>query len=266
MLNCFRIELLLLVVAIVLPIVAFSEPDYNTYDASEFSVEYPSDWQVENKVFEKGNSSFTFLSENRSISVVLSPTNLNCFLIGFNRGNFSIPRNQANFSYRRFKPPAENEAPLGTRENPLPIGEYSLTTFDKWKISVISVIPNATDIVLEENTSNYPPKAGYQFFLARIRACYVGSGSDEFKGPIVPGSGGVPLKRLKALGASNVVYKRDDLCGVIPDPLPDSEVLSGECLEGYVGWEIKSTDATSLVMFDGGPVIKGEHKYLSLVP
>jgi hypothetical protein len=37
---------------------------------------------------------------------------------------------------------------------------------------------------------------------------------------------------------------------VIPDPLPNSDVFTGGAIEGNVGWEIKSSDANALEMYD----------------
>ncbi len=156
------------------------------------------------------------------------------------------------------------ESPLGSRENPVPLGEYSVTLSDGWKITVLDLIPDATQLVLNENMFNDPPKSGYQFFLAKIRACYTGSGSTMFE---TLGGGYGTTYRLRAVGDSNVVYDYNNGCGVIPDPLPGSEVFTGGCIEGYIGWEIKSSDANSLVMFDK-PLSSGstgERVYLSLM-
>ena len=84
---------------------------------------------------------------------------------------------------------------------------------------------------------------------------------------------GHTLRELKlgyALLAENVAYSTFvNGCGVIPDPLPSyTEVFSGGCVEGYVGWEIKSSDVKSLVMFDNPLSYRRstERMYFSLVP
>ena len=129
---------------------------------------------------------------------------------------------------------------VGTRENPVPIGT-TVDLGDGWQVTVMNVIPDATNAVLRENQFNDPPKAGNQFFLARIQANYTGSGSDTFDGSY----------RLRAVGPSSVGYTTfGNSAGVIPDPLPDSELFSGGVVEGYIGWEIKSSDANTLVMYD----------------
>jgi len=112
---------------------------------------------------------------------------------------------------------------------------------DSWQIKVISVVPDATNIVLRENQFNNPPAAGNQFFLARVSAKYMGTGSGTFNGGL----------RLKAVGSSSVSYSTyENSPGVIPDPIPMSEVFSGGSIEGNIGWEVKSSDANALVMYD----------------
>jgi hypothetical protein len=138
---------------------------------------------------------------------------------------------------------------VGTRENPVPIGTTA-DLEDGWKVTVMNVIPDATNAVLRENQFNDPPKAGNQFFLARIQAKYTGSGSDTFGGSY----------RLRAVGPSSVGYTTfTNHAGVIPDPLPDSEVFSGGVIEGNIGWEIRSSDASTLVMYDN-PISLGDSK------
>jgi hypothetical protein len=143
--------------------------------------------------------------------------------------------------------PTYTELPVGTREKPVPIGT-TVDLGDSWQVTVMNVIPDATNAVIRENQFNDPPKAGNQFFLARIQAKYTGSGSDTFGGSY----------RLRAVGPSSVGYSTfENSAGVIPDPLPDSELFSGGVVEGNIGWEIKSSDASSLVMYDN-PISFGD--------
>jgi hypothetical protein len=128
----------------------------------------------------------------------------------------------------------------GTREDPIPMGT-PVGLSDGWRITVLDVVPNANSIVQKENMFNDPPKAGCQFFLARIEAQYLGSGSSTFGGSY----------RLRAVGPSSVSYSTfENYVGVIPDPLPGSEVFSGGVITGNIGWEIRSSDANALVMYD----------------
>ena len=138
---------------------------------------------------------------------------------------------------------------VGTRKNPVPIG-MAVDLGDGWQIAVISVIPDATNAVLRENQFNDPPKTGNRFFLARVQAKYTGTNSATFNGGL----------RLRAVGPSSIGYSTfENSAGVIPDPLPDSEVFSGGVIEGNIGWEIKSSDANMLVMYDN-PISFGASK------
>jgi len=151
------------------------------------------------------------------------------------RANSSVSNNLPRQSV-----PTTTRQVAGTRDNPIPIGT-AVNLGDGWQIVVLSVAPSATNIVMGENSFNDPPKAGYQFFLARVRAKYTGAGSGTFGGGF----------RLRAVGPSSVGYSTfENSPGVIPDPLPNSEVFSGGVIEGNIGWEIKSSDASSLVMYD----------------
>jgi len=148
-----------------------------------------------------------------------------------------------------------SEAATGTRDDPYPL-RTTVDLGDGWLIQVLSVCPDCTREVLDENMFNSPPASGHQFFLARIAAKYVGEGSSKFDGDF----------RLRAVGPSSVAYSTfENSPGVIPDALPDPEVFTGGIIEGNVGWEIKSTDASRLVMYDAPFLGDKEHRvYMAL--
>lgn len=132
-------------------------------------------------------------------------------------------------------PPAQ-----GTRTNPYPVGA-DIQLGDGWRMKVVSSTPDATAAVLAENMFNDPPRAGEQFFIARVTATYIGSGSDTFDGSY----------RLRAVGASSVSYSTfENQCGVIPDPISSAEVFSGGAITGNVCWAVRSSDASTLVLYD----------------
>lgn len=146
-------------------------------------------------------------------------------------------------------------ADVGTRENPVSMGT-TVDLGDGWQIKVVNVIPDATDIILKENMFNKQPKPGDQFFIATVEAKYTGSDSATFDGRF----------RLRAVGPSSVGYSTfENRPGVIPNPLPSSEVFTGGVISGNIGWEIKSSDANTLVMYDN-PMIgsKSNRVYMAL--
>lgn len=141
-------------------------------------------------------------------------------------------------------PPADNPPPAppagSTRDNPIPRGTTA-TVAGGWQVRVDGVIPNATEMVLAENQFNDPPASGKQFFIATITATFTGTGSSRFDGSY----------RLRAVGPSAVSYSTfNDSCGVIPNEISDAEVFTGGTITGNVCWQITSSDATGLVMYD----------------
>ncbi|MEZ4530671.1 MAG: hypothetical protein R2855_06525 [Thermomicrobiales bacterium] len=142
----------------------------------------------------------------------------------------------------------------GTRANPIPLGETARIHPD-WELTVVSVTPDATEMILAENTFNEPPADGQQYFLATVRLTYVGATSDQFY-----------VSDLNAVGQSAVGYNQfDDDCGTIPNELPTRELFTGGTIEGNVCWAIASADADSLVLYDNyGP--SDERVYLSMMP
>ncbi|HQF17660.1 MAG TPA: hypothetical protein PLI05_11435 [Methanotrichaceae archaeon] len=67
------------------------------------------------------------------------------------------------------------------------------------------------------------------------------------------------------MGPSAIGYSTfENYAGVIPDPLPDSEVFSGGSIEGNIAWQIKSSDAGSLVMYDSPLFGRSNRLYMAL--
>ena len=136
--------------------------------------------------------------------------------------------------------------PDGSRNNPWPLGWVIEVWYEdsdeRWEITVLDTTPDATGIVLAENQFNDPPDAGNQFFIAKVRAKYLGPGSTNFSGDI----------HLGALGDGGVLYTTyGNSCGVIPDRLPNPVLFTNGTIEGNVCWQIDSADADSLLMAFG---------------
>jgi RTX calcium-binding nonapeptide repeat (4 copies) len=130
--------------------------------------------------------------------------------------------------------------PGTTRDNPIPIGTAA-TLSDGWRISVVAVTPDATQAVLAENQFNDPPVSGKQFFLVTVTATYTAAGSSSFDG----------FFRLRAVGPSAVSYATfTDSCGVIPNDISNAETFTGGTITGNVCWQVLTSDASGLVMYD----------------
>lgn len=132
--------------------------------------------------------------------------------------------------------------PDGSRDRPIP-GRTLASLSDGWQIAVIGVTPNANDAVRRQNQFNDPPAAGNQFFLVRVQVTNSG-GSDNNRGRSFSAGD------LRAVGDSGVAYTTfSNSCGVIPDALPRSEVFPGGSIAGNLCWQVRASDAGSLVMF-----------------
>lgn len=139
-------------------------------------------------------------------------------------------------------PPPPPLAPGTTRSNPIPLGQAG-NVGNGWTVTVTNVYPDATAQVLAANPSNGPPAAGNQYFMIAVTATYTGAGSSRLNSGFA----------MKAIGASNVAYASfEDAC-LLPEPslsLHNPEVPSGGTISGNAKcWQIRSSDAGSLVMF-----------------
>ena len=126
-----------------------------------------------------------------------------------------------------------------SRENPAPIG--TSLNVGGWSISVLSVISDATDLVLRRNPFNDQPEPGKQFFIVEIQAKFLGDGSSRIFSHLDFG----------AVGDLAVSYGQfENRCGVVPNELETfTEVFSGGLLMGNLCWEVRTSDTDSLVMF-----------------
>lgn len=125
------------------------------------------------------------------------------------------------------------------RANPIPVG--SAGRVGDYDVSVLSVTPNANDIVAVENQFNEPPGAGQQFFMARVRVTYIGTATGN-------PSAELNFQAVGDKSASYTIFNND--CGVYPEqPYDVTELFSGGAAEFNVCWEIAVEDAGSLVMY-----------------
>lgn len=127
---------------------------------------------------------------------------------------------------------------VGSRGEPVALG--SAAQVGDWVVSVVSVTPDGTDVVMAENQFNDPPVAGSQFFLVEVEGTYVGAESGSFWLDMT----------TKALGPSNVAYETFDAwCGVIPDDVTNTgETFPEGMVSGNLCWSVSSEDAGDLLM------------------
>ena len=138
--------------------------------------------------------------------------------------------------------PTPTPADLGTQQHPVPFGTtftFQNSRTDHWEFTVLEVTPDATSVILDHSRYNDPPASGNQFYMARVRAKYLGTASQTFD----------PYSRLKVLGDGGVVYENNCVYNSIPDSIPNPELFKNGQIEGNDCWEIASSDADSLVLF-----------------
>ena len=146
--------------------------------------------------------------------------------------------------------------PGSSRQNPITFGATGIAA-DGWQIRVVSVEPNATSTVLAWSWLNSPPGPGGQYYMVRVRATYLGSGSSYFNADM----------RLRAMGPAGNSYWFDSSCGRIPSEFPAFySVFTGQSIEGNVCWAVSSLEVPSLMMYDESfsPSFSIIHRYFAL--
>ena len=141
------------------------------------------------------------------------------------------------------RPPAAEPSDQGSgnnsRSNPIDVGESG--DVGDYDVTVLSVTPNADDLVAAENQFNDPPPADGQFFIARVSVTYTGSetGNPAFD------------LNFQSVGDGSTSYTIfNNSCGVYPDQSYNAtDLFEGGTAEFNVCWAIDSDDADSLVMY-----------------
>lgn len=150
----------------------------------------------------------------------------------------------------------EQEAPepadVGSRDNPVPLGQPASITMDtfgdadnsQWTVTVDGAGSDITQAVLDENQFNEPPAAGHVFYGVPVTLT-LNSADKE------PLSIFVNLS-LEFFGPSSLSVISDGFsegCGVTPNEFdPLKEVFVGGSISGTVCYSVTSEDAAGGVM------------------
>lgn len=136
-------------------------------------------------------------------------------------------------------PEATPEALASARFEPIPVGTASLV--GTYSVQVVSVEPNATDLILASDNPGNPPADGNQFFMVTVSITNLGEQTTSPYYDLI----------FKAVGELSVGYNEiNDACGDIPASGEDIRDLApGDAAEFNVCWEIPATEAASLVMY-----------------
>jgi hypothetical protein len=115
--------------------------------------------------------------------------------------------------------------PEGTHPDfPLPAGSEIAT--GEWKVTFSNVVPDATETVLAEADFNEPPAEGFQYFMFRVDATYLGDGASHASNALDIG-----------VYADGTVHIND--CGLLPDDLYDTSRV-------YNGWTASGNDCVAI--------------------
>lgn len=109
-----------------------------------------------------------------------------------------------------------------------------------WSLRVLSVAPDAEDVVMGESDFNEATADGEVFYMVLMEATYTGSESSIFW----------IENTLKLVGDSAVAYEGfAAYCGLIPDSLDDQgEAFPGAIVTGNACWRVSADDVDSLVL------------------
>lgn len=136
--------------------------------------------------------------------------------------------------------PAE-EAAVGTRENPLPIG--TTAKVGPWEVKITEVNLNANEAIASANDFNDPPGEGNQFVLVNVEATYVGEESGTFWADI----------SWKYFGSGGNTFDSPDAMAVSPNPISDAgETFPDASVAGDILFEVP------IDQVDGGAIIMEE--------
>lgn len=148
-----------------------------------------------------------------------------------------------------------NVAVPSSRTEPIPLGTANLV--GTYTVQVVSVEPDATDMVVTDDSFNEPPAEGNQFYLVTISVTNQGD---------IPSSPWWDLT-FNAVGDQSIGYtETTNSCGYVPNGSYEApELAPGESAEFNVCWQVPTAEAASLVMYvDAG--FGGERAWFAIQP
>ncbi len=129
---------------------------------------------------------------------------------------------------------------VGSREDAVPLGQGA--SVGDWTVAVVSVTPDATQQLLDNDEFSDPPQAGNQYVLVSIEATYNGTESSDF---------GMDLS-YNFVGSKGNTFGSPEGFVVPPHPVWDAgEAFPGASVSGDVLFEVPSDQVTGgTVMFE----------------
>lgn len=131
--------------------------------------------------------------------------------------------------------PTKEAAEIGTRKNPAPYKDNTVTLFnsgvEEWEVGITKVNLNANKVIANENMFNEPPAKGNVYVMATVDATYLGDES------------GLPWIDLDFQFVSADGRSFDEASVVQPDSLSDvADLYEGASGNGNVVFEVPSKD------------------------
>jgi hypothetical protein len=150
---------------------------------------------------------------------------------------------------RRRRSAAVAFVPPGSHLNPYPIGAAATLTGSSgnWQVKVDSAILDAN---AQADPFNPPPRAGWQYALVTLTMTYGGSGSSA------PTSLLDSPSQMWAEGRAYTIYPPDGCQPPQPDLGSAGRLSAGESTTGNLCYEIRSKDASTLLL--SGQALKGK--------
>ncbi|KAA0236069.1 MAG: DUF4352 domain-containing protein [Actinobacteria bacterium] len=132
----------------------------------------------------------------------------------------------------------EPENELGSRSNPVPLGEAFAV--GEWEITINAVEPDATEVITEHDQENPPPAEGEQYVLVDMTAAYVGSDPD----------GALPDFEVKVVSSSGSEHHAyDSWCGRVPEEFDFlTQVEPGDDVTGNVCIAVPSEEVPGMLI------------------
>ena len=135
--------------------------------------------------------------------------------------------------------PTHTPTNIGTRGNPVPLGQYYRPGNSPWQLKVVSVNWDAWSVIQDENRFNDPPDAGNRFVLVNIEVRNLGSTAESFF-----------AAGLNTVGSSNVEYDVECKFNVLPDRFDSfRRIFPNGVLKGNICYEVPASDTSSLLLF-----------------
>jgi hypothetical protein len=140
----------------------------------------------------------------------------------------------------------DNPAPVGASVvAKIVMGDHYVMIFETYeaKVSVLQIVRGAKawDIIKQANASNGPPRAGFEYILARIRVEYHATGKPGDRGYDLWGS------QFTAVSPEGRDYERP--AAVAPNPELKTRLYSGDSFQGNIVFMVGQNDEKPLMTF-----------------